>query len=284
MSSFVTPGDYRESLVVDGRTRTYLLHVPSGYTGTVPLPLILAFHGYGGNGERMADVTQLSPFADTEHFIVVYPDGFEKSWNHGDGNRPAVAANIADAKFVRTLIGELEKKLAIDKEKIFAAGFSNGALMTQRLGCELADVLAGIAPVSGSLPQTLASSCKPAKPISFHLIYGIVDPLSPYNGGALKSDGGSVLSAKDTLAFWAGVNGCSAPKDEILPLAVNDGTAVIQTTYQCEKADTVLYAIEGGGHAWPPHEGAFSRIAGKSSKNIDATKVIWEFFKAHPRK
>lgn len=113
----------------------------------------------------MAEVTQLSPLADQENFIVVYPDGFEKSWNHGDGNRPAVAESIDDVQFVRTLIGELEKKLAIDRGRIFATGFSNGALMTERLGCELADVLAGIAPVSGSMPKKFAPACKPAKPI-----------------------------------------------------------------------------------------------------------------------
>jgi len=285
LDSHVVPGDWRESLIVDGRTRTYLLHVPTGYTGAAPLPLVLAFHGYGGNGERIQEITQLNPLADQENFIVVYPDGFEKSWNHGDGSRPAVAENIDDVQFVRTLIGELEKKLAIDKERVFATGFSNGALMTERLGCELADILAGIAPVSGSLPKKIASSCTPARPIPFHLIYGTADPLSPYNGGALKSEGGEVLSVKEALAFWAGINGCSVPAEERLPSEADDGTQVIKTTYQCTKVPTVLYSIEGGGHAWPPSSfGLLSFITGKSSKNLDATKTIWEFFKAHPRK
>lgn len=87
-----------------------------------------------------------------------------------------------------------------------------------------------------------------------------------------------MLSVKDTVAFQSGIQG-STSHDEWLPSSANDGTGVIKTVYQCERADTVLYSIEGGGHAWPPNEGVFPRIAGKSSNNIDATEVIWEFFK-----
>jgi len=282
--SYFKPGDYRESISVDGRSRTYLLHVPSGYKALTPLPLVIAFHGFGGDGKSMAELSKLSALADKENFFVAYPDGFERSWNHGDGARPAVKENIDDVKFVRTLIETLEKKLEIDNARIFATGFSNGALMTERLGCELADVLAGIAPVSGSLPKKIASSCKPAKPVLFHLIYGVADPLSPYNGGTLKSDGGDVLSVKDTLSFWGKHNGCLSKKEEKLSLQVNDGTSVTKTVYHpCTGAGTVLYSIEGGGHAWPPSSPRLQPITGKSSKNIDATKVIWEFFKAHPK-
>ena len=92
-----------------------------------------------------------------------------------------------------------------------------------------------------------------------------------------------MLSVKDTLAFWAGLNGCSSPKEEHFFSQVADGTAVIKITYQCTKNPVVLYSIEGGGHAWPPSEGAFSRVTGKSSKNLDATKVTWDFFKTYTR-
>jgi poly(3-hydroxybutyrate) depolymerase len=47
----VGQGDVRGSMEFGGLNRTYLLHVLSSRDGTRSMPLVLAFHGGGGNGK-----------------------------------------------------------------------------------------------------------------------------------------------------------------------------------------------------------------------------------------
>jgi polyhydroxybutyrate depolymerase len=285
------PGDYRGSIATpDGGTRTYILHIPSGFSLTNAYPLVLVFHGGFGTGSRIEQGTDFDAKADASSFIVVYPDGIGHNWNDGRGT---ANAEIDDVGFVRRLIADLRSRLPIDGRRIYATGVSNGGMFSERLGCDLSDVLAAIGPDVGPMPTSLLPACKPAQPIAVIGIQGEADPIVPVNGGEVKSArfmgvgrGGTVESAATTMNFWAKANGCNP--DATLqrePPRVNDGTSVYKYSFSDCKSDApvVYYIVRGMGHAWPPHTQPIPQITGPTSQNINATDVIWDFFRTVSR-
>jgi polyhydroxybutyrate depolymerase len=277
-------GDRAGRLRVGGRTRTYLVHVPPGaHTG---MPAVLAFHGGGGTGAGMARITHLSDVADQQGFIAVYPQGYANSWAGGKGDTPADAAGIDDVAFVSALIDRLAVEDGIDTTRVFATGLSSGGFMSQRLGCQLSGEIAGIAPVAATLLVNLAPTCTPSRPMPVLEIQGTADPLVPYGGGHVRGRGPGgypALSAPDTAAHWAGVNGCSpTPQTQRPPPRVADGTTVRTDTYgRCAGAPVVLYTVVGGGHTWSGGEQYLPvRIVGRTSRQFDTSQTMWQFFNA----
>jgi polyhydroxybutyrate depolymerase len=169
---------------------------------------------------------------------------------------------------------------------------SNGAIMSYRLACELTEKITAIAPVAGNMPQKLYPSCSPSRPISVLAINNVNDPLMPFAGGNITGPFGwkklgKVLSADESVRFWARHNNCSlSPVITYEPdKDKTDDTRVRKEDYNNGKAGTeaILYAIEGGGHTWPGgYQYMNKRIIGKTSRDIDANEVIWDFFNKHP--
>lgn len=283
--STIASGQAR-SIIVGGQERTFLLYVPAAYDPRTPVPLVLVFHGGRGTGEKMAEQTQFHRLGGSKGFIVVYPDGYNNGWADGRGTTKAERAGINDVVFVKALIDRLTKELSIDETRIYATGVSNGGIFSNRLGCELAERFAAIAPVVGPMAPSVASRCQPTKPISVLGMYGTSDPLIPWEGEEVRGgDRGPILGVQATMDLWGKLNGCRSPYSrEHMPVRVHDNTRIWRETYsECRKGvEVILYAIEGGGHAWPPNEPRSKRIAGISSQNIDATQTIWSFFENHP--
>jgi polyhydroxybutyrate depolymerase len=175
--------------------------------------------------------------------------------------------------------------LPVDPKRIYATGLSNGGIFTQRLGCELSDTLAAIGPDAGPMAANLLSSCKPG-PIAVVGIQGGADARIPLEGGEMGEGtvGGIAASAAQTMKLWATVNGCNLTPDVAnVRRSVNDGTRVVKYSYSGCTAGTNVeyYIVQGMGHGWP---GALAmRINGPTSHNINATDVMWGFFKAHSR-
>jgi polyhydroxybutyrate depolymerase len=275
--------DASQSLDVGGVTRSYVVHVPQ--RPTAKMPLLLVFHGGGGRGRGMVRLTGLDALSDRYGIVVVYPDGLQRQWN--DGRLP-FNNHAEDVGFVSALIDRMEKVYPIDKKRVFATGMSNGAMFSQRLGCELADRIAAIAPVSGNMPESIAPACRPARPVSVLQISGTADPLVPYNGGVVISPRqGRVLSAPATVAFWAAADGCMAhPTTTPLPaIAPADGTSIVRTVYSGCRAGAAVtfYRVDGGGHTWPQGLQYLPRsIIGPASDQLDASATIVRFLLDHP--
>jgi polyhydroxybutyrate depolymerase len=286
------PGD---SILFAGLERTYRLHIPPSYDKTKPAPLLIALHGGGGSGEKMEELTLrgFNRLSDKEDFIVVYPDGIEKHWNDGreDVKYRAHREKIDDVGFISALIDHLVKQYNIDIKQVYVTGISNGAMISFRLGCELSEKIAAIAPVAGSMPENLPTRCSPSRPIPVLMISNTDDRLVPWEGGEIRFGRqrfGKVLSVAESVKFWVNHNQCSSsPSISIEPdKDPKDGTRVRREAYnQCrEGMEVVLYAIEGGGHTWPGgHQYLPEWIIGKTSRDIDANEVIWDFFKNHAR-
>ncbi|WP_295457477.1 PHB depolymerase family esterase [uncultured Thiodictyon sp.] len=207
------PGDYRFAIVHDGLTRWYLVHVPRIYRATVPAPMVLAFHGGGGDMNHMAKDQYYGLISKSEAtgYIMVFPNGFSRlgsgkfaTWNAGSCCAGARDRNVDDVGFVRAMIGNLTAQLNIDRNRIYATGMTNGGMMAYRLACEMADTFQAIAAVAGT-DNTM--HCAPKVPVSILHIHARNDDHVFYGGGAGKmvwdrSNVSDFISVPATIAKW----------------------------------------------------------------------------------
>lgn len=274
-----------------GVTRRYWLHVPDGLPPRQKAPLVLVFHGSGGNGAGMESFCHFSEIADREKFIVVYPDAEAKNWN--DGREVAGISsqrdNVDDVGFVEALVGEIAKTQQIDRKRIFAAGFSNGGILVHMLGAKLSEIFAAIAPVGGGIAEPFAPRFKPTAAVSVLCIHGSADPFVPYAGGDVDySDNGRIISTSETVKMWTEHDGTRAGPEagELTDKDSADHCRVKWTRWSRGQSGTevLLYTIDGGGHTWPGGPQFLpSAIIGYVCRDFDAAQLIWDFFKKHPK-
>ncbi len=279
------PGDHELALTAGGRERTYLLHLPPAYDGKRSLPLVIVLHGGGGNAEGAVRMTGFSAKADREGFIVVYPNGSGRlkarllTWNSGNCCGYALDSDADDVGFIRALIDEMVRTRAVDPQRVYVTGMSNGGMMTYRLGCELSDKIAAIAPVAGALN---VENCQPANPVSVIIFHGTADEHVLYNGGEpiRKVDRHFRMDKPVSYAvsFWVKHDGCSGTSKRIekgsIRTEIYDGGK--------DGTEVVLYTVNGGGHAWP---GGQAYLLGTvPTREISATDLMWDFFVRHPKK
>lgn len=284
------PGDHARTIEFGGRTRSYLVHVPPKYDPKKPTPVVLAFHGGGSNAEQMVRFCGLNETADKEGFIVVYPSGtgrFEKmlTWNGGNCCGYAQWNKVDDVAFTRALLDDLAKFANLDPKRVYATGMSNGAIMCYRLASELSDRIAAIAPVAGPMGT---EKCKPKRPVPVIHFHGTDDRYAPFKGGhgAKSITTTQFYSVEHSIQAWVKANGCpETPTVAHLPDKADDGMTVQRKTYGPGKegAEVVLVEIKGGGHTWPGRE-PLVRFLGKTTTDISANDLMWEFFQKHPMK
>jgi polyhydroxybutyrate depolymerase len=300
-AEFISTKTQTITVSAGGVERRALVHLPSGDDGKSPLPIVLIFHGNGGTPEAIAMESGWMPKSDMEKFIVVFPEATRPdmtkpakfgsnnpAWNDGSGRFHAGAQNVADVAFVTALLDHLEAKFQVDKHRIFATGFSNGASMTFRVGLELSERIASISPVSGAL---WVAEPKIAQPISLLYITGTADPINPMEGGAPKMASGSGFKgvpekakppARTNITQWANLLGCETdPK----PVASNiDGVTIWRYSGGRDGTEVIFTTIAGHGHIWPGAKSSLPEfIIGKATQLLNATDVVWEFFKTHPK-
>ncbi len=283
-----TPGTYTLTIQSGGFDRTSHVHIPTGYkSGTKP-PLVILLHGAGGSGLGMLDRDGWRAKSDTEGFIAVAPDGLPTKphddpkflqnpnvWNAGQLRPGSQRTKIDDVAFIAALLDALQSKVPYDANRVFCAGHSNGATMTMRLGAELSDRLTAIGTVAG----LLSVPAHPKRPLPTLCIYGTKDPLVPIDGGPVKLPWGTRTNppVATPLAALATAIGCSTD-----PQTVSDSDGLKKVVYRSNSGGptlTVIY-IDGQGHNWPRSKSALPEsMVGPSTKHLDATAAIWEFFK-----
>jgi polyhydroxybutyrate depolymerase len=292
-------GSRRGSFEFEGLKRTYHLYIPESFDKQNRIPLVMMLHGRGATGEAMILVTKggLDKLADRDGFIVAYPDGIDFNWNDGrkdeEANDRPHKENINDVGFLSALIDTLIKEYNLDYKRIYVTGISNGAMMAYRLAAEISGKITAIAPVDGQIPAELFPYYSPKRPISVLAINNMDDPLVPFNGGEIiggirKIKLGKVISARESIMFWVTYNKCQkTPTESTEPdRDPKDGTRIKREIFPGgrEGTEVILYSINGGGHTWP---GGFQYlpvfIIGRTSRDMDANEVIWDFFKKHSR-
>ena len=187
-----------------------------------------------------------------------------------------------DVEFTRRLLDDVAGACSIDSKRVFATGMSNGGIMAYRLASELSERIAAIAPVGGPMGT---KGCRPGRPVSVIHFHGTDDAFAPFQGGRGRGlSGTSFFSVDHSIAAWVEADGCDPnPVTIRLPDTTDDGTTVTRTTYGQGKdgAEVVLIVIEGGGHTWPGREPRLASL-GKSTRDISANDLMWDFFQRHP--
>jgi polyhydroxybutyrate depolymerase len=290
------PNTFNRTIIYDGLTRTYLIHIPPSLPKNSSPALVFVLHGGGGTGENMERSLTLGGFnklADEYKFIVVYPDGIDRHWNDGRTNVSdrAHLNNIDDVGFIKTLIENLTIEFKIDPNRIYSTGISNGAMMSYRLAFDIPDKIAAIAPVAGAIPIDLIKSNNSVEPISVCIISGTHDPLVPWEGGFVgfpRNPRGTVISVEDSVMHWVNNNNCNITPNITWLDDINkrDRTQVRLDIYSNgdNNTEVFLYEIKKGGHTWPDGYQYFPKIiVGRTCRDIDANIVIWDFFNNHPK-
>jgi polyhydroxybutyrate depolymerase len=252
-SGFVT-GTSVHTINVGGRDRVYRLYQPAGVPASAPLVVML--HGGFGSAEQAERSYKWDELADSQKFVVAYPDGVTRAWNVNDGGccgRPQ-REGVDDVAFISAAVADVIKNLSINPAKVYATGMSNGAIMSYTLACNTS-IFAAIGPVAG----TQLDPCRTPHPTSVMQIHGTADPLVAYHGGrGFSSINGP--SVPDVNAFWRNVDQCGAPA------ATTNGPVTTSTVGCADSRGVVLITVDDGGHDWPSF----------------ATRTLWQFFAAHP--
>jgi polyhydroxybutyrate depolymerase len=266
----------------DGSDRTYHLYVPST-AGDNP-PLLVALHGGLGWGLQFRENSDFDRLAETNGFLVVYPDGTKilerrdnRVWNGGACCGPAQEdrGDVDDVAFITALIDELTNAYAVDPERIYVTGHSNGAIMSYRLACELSDRIVAIAVQAGSIE---IDRCEPGNPVSVMNLHGLDDTNISIDGGS--GDGVSdhdFASPRASIEQMASLNGCTERADT--SDTSNDDVSGVRWTGCDDDVVVELILVDGANHAWMGHPGTWiqEQVTGAPYPDLDASLTIWDF-------
>jgi polyhydroxybutyrate depolymerase len=289
-------GDYTYTLSWGGLTRSYVVHVPPAYNCREALPVVLVMHAAGGSASQSINNYRMSPVADRNGFLVVYPNGTGVqilgtglyTWNAGYCCGPALDNNVDDMGFLSALLDDLPNQFKVDVNRIYAAGISNGGMMAHRLGAQMSDRIAAIGVVSGSIGGVSSKGVPfeippPSRPVPVMIFHGKQDDVIAYFGGPTPSslDAGRVdKSVADAVNFWAGMDACSNRTTDTLA----GGNITHDMFGGCQaNTEVQLYSIEDGTHSWPGARKP-NVLQELPNQQISADELMWKFFAVHPLK
>lgn len=279
-SELLRPGSHELALRHAGIERAYTVHVPTSYRPERAVPLVLAFHGGGGNMQVMArdSLYGLVRQSESSGWIVVFPNGYTRlpggrlaTWNAGLCCGAARDKGIDDVGFANAVVAAVQQRLHIDPSRVFATGMSNGGMMSYRLACEAPDVFRAVAAVAGT---DGTAQCQPGRPVPVFHIHARDDDRVLFNGGSgsASSTHAEFVSVPATLDKWARLNRCNGPVQRVL----EQPGVTCEVRAGCQGgAEVRLCVTDTGGHSWP---GGHKAQGGKGSDALDATKAIWDFF------
>jgi polyhydroxybutyrate depolymerase len=264
------------STTVVSTARAYSKFIPSSYSKDTSLPLVVLLHGYGATGAMQESYMKFESVAETNKFILVYPDGTVDSsgrrfWNATDACCDFLS-DVADDVYLLSILKEMESSYSIDAKRIYFVGHSNGGFMSYRMACKYPDRIAAIASLAGA-SFFKATDCGAKSSVSVLQVHGTKDETILYEGGQIL--GTSYPGAVASASQWATFNQCTqnaatrSSKFDLEPNITGDETSVTAWTNCQNSSEVELWTMEGAAHI-------------PTLKSTFATK-IWEFFAAHPK-
>lgn len=268
------PGIHECGLESGEHNRYYQLRIPKDYAGQ-PIPLVLDLHGFGSpvvlglSGERL--VSGIDKVAKAEGFAVAWPQGLKNEWNSKPSNDLGLD-EIDDVAFLLTLVEELSANINIDTSRIYVMGISNGGAMAQVLACEAADIFAAASTVAFQLPMN-PSACTPSQSIPVIAFHAPTDILVPFDGTHTGLPH-SRLSAPESYAAWANINGCVDDTNTYF----EKGNSTCESHSTCTDGTEVAFcSIDGAGHFLGGH------LTYINNDQVRLSAMIWEFFSKFSR-
>jgi polyhydroxybutyrate depolymerase len=252
------PGDREREVVVGGVTRTYAMHVPVGYAGDAPVPLVLDFHPMGTGAALEQTNSGFRELSDAQGFIAVWPQGIDNTWDVGPCC--SLSTPVDDLSFARAIVRQLSSEACVDPRRVYAAGLSLGGAMAYYLACQHAEVFAAIAASSMDLFVDSEIACNPSRAVTEISFRGSADTVVPYAGGSSTVPGQpdmvhSLLGAVGTFEKWASLNQCTGS-----PSAADANGC--STYSNCKDGSEVtLCTIDGGGQVMGDAARAWEMLA-----------------------
>jgi polyhydroxybutyrate depolymerase len=299
-ATLLGPGVHDVRIRHGGRMREARVFVPAAARSGNALPLVLAFHGGGGNATQFATHSGLERLAARDGFIVVHPDGTGQLGLHTFNATSgccgfALDRDVDDVGFTLALLDSLMPRVRYDADRVYATGHSNGALMSYRLAAEAGGRLAAIAPVAAAAQLEVVR--RPGPMPVLH-IQSVDDPRALYHGGVgpafpLTQRRVDHPPVDSVLATWRDINGC---RGEAVVTERRSGRAGTPDAGQHAErlewrdcgsgAPVVHWRLHGVGHAWPGDAGAAVRAAlvGRTTQLVSAAEEAWAFFQQHRRR
>ena len=265
-------GNFTGRMVVDNLRRSYLIHVPPHLPQDRRHPLVFVFHGPQSSGKEIARYSNMSALADQHHFVTVYPNAWRReasdfaTWIAG-------STVPVDLDFVSRLINGLSRRLCVDRDRIYAAGFSSGANMAFGLACQFGDRIAAVGAVAGFYALEDAKDCHPEHWTSVIAFHGTADPRIPYLGTV------AVLSTAGWMRRWVRRARCKHDPTRVW----GRKDVIVMDHSGCRgNSEVRMYTIWGGGHTWPGSPVHWPPDYGRVTHTVRASEAMWIFFEAHP--
>ena len=241
----------------EGLPRAYTINIPGTYDGETPIPLVIVLHGAGEDSITMQLTTQFADFGEESGYFVVFPNGVSNGWDYleADDQQP-LETHVDDVGFISKLIDTLIAEYAVDEERIYLIGYSNGALLALRLGCDLAERLDGVVSIAGTYSYEMIRHCAGQPPVPILFVWGTEDSAFPTGGYVIEQENGRIRSSfslAQTRSYLITHYGCETRPQAIRIESESSPYPVVSETYSdCIDGSTArLLVLVDHDHGFP---------------------------------
>lgn len=255
------------SVTSSGFERRALVHLPDGYEKSdEDYPVVFMFHGGDGSAAGAAGWWTRQRDRDV---ILVFPDG-QRVVPEFTAWLSVTDDPLQHVAYVKDLLEDLDGRYRIDRDRVYAAGFSSGGYMTNKLLCYAPELFAGFAVVGQTLNLEDSKRCE-AKGEPIIWMIGDADEKSFWHGKA------GTHSVPETLDRYLAQGGCSSDRTQQTIDRPGDDTTVQHYTYgTCKHIPSLEFLhIENGGHSWPGRD----KEKSGQCRDIDASEMILDYWK-----
>lgn len=231
------------TLTIGNQTRTSLLFAPSG---AVNPPLVISMHGLSGTGQQQRSMSRFEPIAEREKFVVAFPDGLSNRWD---------ISGMTDVNFILAIIDSAAQRYGIDRNRVYATGFSMGGMMSYHLANRAADKIAAIGPVGGFLLGNDPHNS--SRPMPILHIHGDMDTIVAFSRLA------------NVLKGWTTRNVCPETSQTLKPYPETKPNSKVtkQVWAPCDRSEVIALTIAGMGHGY------------STGPDIHSSEEVWAFVK-----
>ncbi len=260
----LAPSWQKHEISAGADARVYFTYRPASRSAGEALPVVLVFHGFESDPKGMRWMIHADHWAEQFGFLMVYPEGRQKRWQATKGLGGFSQAS-ADRLFLKTLMKDLETLPGVDKERIYAMGYSNGSEMVAMLVCTMPEAVLAGAMVASAID---ISACPKAE-VPMALVHGAKDRLAPFEGGGSKR----IYSHRQTVEHFRQANGSPALKAKVVDMPSMRCKAFGDQVLDCVGFDD--------GHTWPGGEVFKADLLGKTNTEVSASELFFRFFSKH---